>query len=168
MGKGSVLTAAADDPEKEALRQRVRDLEYALGLNNDNMAVTFRLPKSLAQLLGLLISVDSAPTEMIEQHIEIVSHARVGVNRLRAHLDEWCREKKIPLLPINSRRTMGYWIDDETKARIRDLITTQVTGTGEPPDHHTHATRRLTVVEFQEELGGAKPPQRVAASETVS
>jgi hypothetical protein len=111
--------------ELAALRQRVHDLECCLGLHDDHLGVFFRLPSSLTKLLGLLMARPNVTPEMIHQRLEIATDAKVAVHRLRAHLKKWSEENgETPVLDIESRRTLGYWLDDRVKKRITELTVT--------------------------------------------
>jgi hypothetical protein len=101
--------------EMDQLRLKVRDLELALGQNNDNLAVTFRLTPVLNNLCGLLLALPVVTPEMIRQRLEIAPDAKVAIHRLRKHLEPWKIE-------IESRRNVGYWLEEVTKARIRALL----------------------------------------------
>jgi len=102
--------------EVDKLRLKVRDLELALGQSNDSLAATFRLTPVLNNLMGLLLALPIVTPEMIRQRLEIAPDAKVAIHRLRKHLEPWGIE-------IGSRRNVGYWLEDTTKAQIRRLIT---------------------------------------------
>lgn len=106
---------ADDDKEKIQLRSRVRDLELALGQGNENLAVTFRLTPVLNNLMGLVLSQRIVTPEMIRQRLEIAPDAKVAICRLRKAIEPWGLE-------IKSRRNVGYWFEDEAKAKIRALM----------------------------------------------
>jgi hypothetical protein len=119
-----------DDDENARLRVRIRDLELALGQRDKTLAVTFRLTPALNNLLGLLISVPVVTPEMIRDRLEIANDAKVGIHRLRKQLEPWD-------IKIQQKRNLGYWLEDEDKARIRGLVAAKVG----PPKEET-----LTVV----------------------
>jgi hypothetical protein len=112
--------------ETAVLLKRIEELETCLGLHDQNLGVVFKLPRSLAKLLGLLLSTPNVTPEMIQDRLRIATNAKVAVHRLRAGLAAWDVE-------INSKRSLGYWIDSETKARIRGIITPQ--GNSEGVEH---------------------------------
>lgn len=116
------VTEATDD-ETLRLRERVRDLEAALGQNDNTLAVTFRLTPKLSNLLGLLLQLPNVTPEMIQHRLEIASDAKVAMHRLRVHLKSWG-------VVVHSRRHLGYWLDGDTKERIRALAS----GNAAPPD----------------------------------
>lgn len=105
----------ADENENDQLRARIRDLELTLGQSDDNLAVTFRLTPVLNNLLGLLLSLPNVTPEMIRQRLEIAPDAKVAIHRLRKHLEPWD-------VTIHSRRNVGYWLEPETKAKIRAMV----------------------------------------------
>lgn len=115
------------DEELERLQQRVKDLEGALGQNNELLAVTFKLTPVLNNLLGLLLALPNVTPEMIRQRLEIASDAKVGMHRLRKHLEKFGVE-------IQSRRNLGYWLEDETKLKIRKLVAEKQRATSEGND----------------------------------
>lgn len=117
---------AAHDAEIAALKAQIKELEDLLGLHDDNLGVVFRLPVSLTKLMGLLMSVPNVTPDMIQQRLMIATDAKVAIHRLRTHLEEWQVE-------IRSRRALGYWFDDETKKKIRAIVTSKVApGLGAP------------------------------------
>lgn len=104
-----------------ALQQRVRDLEACLGLNDRHLGSIFKLSSSLTNLLGLLMSVPNVTPDMISTRLRIATDPKVAIHRLRAELDDWAtRNKKAPLV-IHSKRSLGYWLDDDTKTRIKEV-----------------------------------------------
>jgi hypothetical protein len=78
-------------------------------------------------VLGLLLSVPNVTTQMIEQQLEIANHAKVVIGRLRADLDAYCRGANTPPLVIQGKRALGYWLDKDTKDRIRLILSRRVT-----------------------------------------
>ena len=105
--------------EYERLQQRVKDLELTLGQNNDNLAVTFKLTPVLNNLMGLLLSLPNVTPEIIRQRLEIAPDAKVAIHRLRKHLSPFGIE-------IKSRRNLGYWLEDETKLRVRQMLAEKI------------------------------------------
>jgi hypothetical protein len=113
--------------ELERLQQRVKDLEGALGQNNENLAVTFKLTPVLNNLMGLLLQLPNVTPEMIRQRLEIAPDAKVAVHRLRKHLKPYG-------IDIINRRNIGYWIEDDTKLRIRKMLAEKLRATSEGND----------------------------------
>jgi hypothetical protein len=108
-----------NDDASDALKDRIRELEKALGLKDEGLAA-FRLPPTLNDLFGLLLSVPQASPDLISQRLEISTCTKVAVHRLRHALKPWNIE-------IHSKRGIGYWIDEATKVRVREMVTSQVT-----------------------------------------
>jgi hypothetical protein len=111
----------SDDDETTQLRTRIRDLELALGQRDDSLRATFQLTPVLSNLMGLLMNVPVVTPEMIRQRLEIAPDAKVAAHRLRKHLEPW-------EIKIQSRRNVGYWIEDEDKLRVRELIRQKMAG----------------------------------------
>ena len=106
----------SDADELAALRARVSELEQVLNLtNSDKMATVFKLPPKLRSLFDLLMALDVVSADLIHRKLLIDTDAKVTVHRLRLHLDPW-------KLKIQSRRHIGYWFDEETKAKINKLV----------------------------------------------
>lgn len=101
------------------LKERVRSLEAALGQNNPQLHATFQLPKSLQNLLGLLIAVPNVTPDMIVE-TRVASNARVAMHRLRTALKPYD-------IPIRQRRALGWWLDPATKSKIEGLVGTCAT-----------------------------------------
>lgn len=113
--RSDTTSSVTDDDEKIQMRNRIRDLELALGQRDEGLLATFRLTPVLNNLMGLLLSVPAVTPEMIRQRLEIAPDAKVAVHRLRRQLAEFD-------IKIQSRRNVGYWIEDEDKARIRGMV----------------------------------------------
>lgn len=111
------MTTAQIDPadELEYYKGRCRDLEAALNLQNPYIPIVFQLSPSLSALLGLLLSVPYASSEMISHRLELADNVRMAVRRLR--------EKVEPFgIVVHSRRTLGYWLDTGTKEKILSIL----------------------------------------------
>lgn len=109
--------------ELELLRQRVKDLELVLGQGNDNLAVTFKLSPRLNSLFGLLLSTPNVTSDMVRQRMELSPDTKVLINRLRARLKQMHDTGAIPFeIKIVNRRQLGYWIEDDTKLKIRAYL----------------------------------------------
>jgi hypothetical protein len=126
--------ASSHDGEIARLQARIRDLEGALGYGAVNPGGTFHLPPQRARLLGLLMSVPHVTHHMVEQQLEIGSHAKVVMHRLRGDLNNYTRAGALPPLVIQGKRSVGYWFDAETKARIKALLTSKVTAASTAPE----------------------------------
>jgi hypothetical protein len=104
-----------DTTDVAALQARILDLEAALRQNDANLIATFHLPEQLANIFGLLMSLPLVTADMLQQRLELVADAKVSIYRLRLHMAEYG-------VTIHSRRTVGYWLDNETKDRVRDRV----------------------------------------------
>lgn len=121
-----------DDDDKERMQNRIRDLELALGQSDDGLVATFRLTPVLNNLLGLILSVPVATPEMIRQRLEIAHDAKVAKHRLKKALAEFG-------IHIKSRRSVGYWLEDEDKAVIRGMVAAKLR------NHNVDVTPRVIV-----------------------
>lgn len=123
----------ADAGEVEQLRARVRDLEAALGLNDQHLAVTFRLTPVLSNIMGLMLALPNVTPEMIRQRLEIATDAKVAIHRLRKHLKAYSATEKLEVaIDIQGKRNLGYWFEPAVKSVIRGLLSNR-TGTSSPP-----------------------------------
>lgn len=112
----STAGLAPDDPDHpDQLKARVAALEAALGQNDSRLAMTFGLSRRLGNLLGLLMQMPAVDAKTIEEHIGIVTDAKIAVLRLR-------RRMVCFGVDIKGRRGFGYWVTDEDKARVRELV----------------------------------------------
>ncbi len=107
-----------------ALRARIRDLEACLGLNDKSLSSIFRLSKGLSDLLGLLLNTPNVTSDMIQHRLRLATDAKVAVHRLRKELEKWAERNKEERIEIHGKRSLGYWLDAPTKARIRTLLAT--------------------------------------------
>lgn len=101
--------------EVEALRERVRELEAALGLA-DPALVRLNLSPALRKIMGLMIQLPHVTPEMIEDRLGIATTAKVAIHRLRHKL-------KPHGIEIKSRHCVGYWLEPEMKERIKAIVT---------------------------------------------
>lgn len=106
--------------EVAALKARLHDLEAALHQNDATLAITFHLTPMLANVFGLLMTLNLVTTEMIHQRLELTSDGKVTIHRLREHLKDLHKTGKIPFpIEVQSKRKVGYWFDKETKDRVK-------------------------------------------------
>lgn len=113
------------EEELAACKARIYDLEAALGIRQrDDIGLYFRLTVQASKLLGLLLAVPNATPEMMQQRIG-VGDTKVAISRLRSALRGHGIE-------IHNKRSLGYWLDAETKLRIKELVTPQVTSASAP------------------------------------
>lgn len=90
----------------------IRDLQAALNQSNDGLACAFRLAPASRNILGLLLAVPLVTGEMVQQRLGLASDAKVAMHRLKKALAPFNIE-------VKSQRHIGYWLDAETKERIR-------------------------------------------------
>jgi len=101
--------------EIETLRARIRELEDVLSHSNRAITATFRLPPALSQLMGLLLSLPHVNRKIITEQLGVASVAKVAIWRLREELKPFNIE-------IHSKRSLGWWIEEDDKRRAQELI----------------------------------------------
>lgn len=101
--------------EIEVLESRIRDLEALLRQNDHRTMVAYRLTPVLNNIFGLLLSQELVMPEMIEHRLELTGDAKVAMYRLRQHMKPYGVE-------IHSTRKVGYWLDPETKDKVRRTL----------------------------------------------
>jgi|SoiMethySBSTD1v2_1073268.scaffolds.fasta_scaffold15919_2 hypothetical protein len=101
--------------ELTTLRRRVRQLEKALFQDDPHLEILFGLSPSLANLFGLLLSKEFVSRQVAQYEMKVVADAQVAIWRLRERLDPRG-------IKIRTRRGIGWYLDDETKRRIHQLI----------------------------------------------
>lgn len=106
---------AHNENEIETLREKVRNLEAALGQRNDKLAYTFKLTPAQTSLLGLLLALPSVNADTITDRLGIVTDVKVAIHRLRNELKTWD-------IAIQSKRNLGYWLDEGAKGRIKGML----------------------------------------------
>lgn len=74
------------------------------------LQIRFELPVHLAEILLALLKNKVVTVDMLEGG-GVTKHAKVGVHRLRARLEE-------NGLEIKSRREVGYWLEDDARKSI--------------------------------------------------
>lgn len=118
-------TETKNDPKDdriEQLEQRCRDLELALGLGNDKLAATFHMPPQLKKVFGCLLAIPVVTQEMITGRLNLASEPKVLIQRLRNHLKEWAEKHNEAPIKVHITRGLGYYLEPEEKARVRELI----------------------------------------------
>jgi hypothetical protein len=103
------------DTELIAALARIKDLEAALKQNDQALLAYYRLPPVSTNLFGLLLSMATVTPEMIQQRLEIATESKVAMHRLRRQLEPFG-------IIVQSKRNVGYWLDDETKKRVQETI----------------------------------------------
>jgi hypothetical protein len=105
-----------NDNEEEIKFLRAKVQRYEAVLRDDKrVATTFGLTSATADILKLLLSLDAVTSEMIRQQLAIGTDAKVAVCRLRHALKPWN-------VKVNSKRGLGYWLDQATKEFIRQKL----------------------------------------------
>lgn len=103
----------------EELEEQIRDLKSALGQDDPTISITFKLSASLSNALGLLMARIVVPGEMLSQSLGIATDSKVLINRLRNEMKDYG-------VKIEGRRNVGYWLDEDTKAKVRGMIHSQM------------------------------------------
>lgn len=109
------VSTTADHDEVSELRARLAALEELLIPKQNDFAARFGLHPVPARLFGLLMKVPYVTTELAER-ANVCSDLRVNMCRLRKTIEPHG-------ITIHSKRYQGYWLDDETKDRVRAMIT---------------------------------------------
>lgn len=101
--------------ECEQLREKVRELQSALKLNDPSIQTTFRLTPAVADIFGLLMAVQRVTPEMVSQRLGLASDPKVAMHRVRKAVKPFGIE-------VESKRHIGYWLDPETKHRVNQML----------------------------------------------
>lgn len=99
----------------EELRAKLRDLQTVLRQNDRRIQSVFKMSPALANCLGLLLSLDVVQGDLIDERLELSTQARSIIFRLRKHLKPYG-------IRIKSHRTVGWWLDADTKAKINRML----------------------------------------------
>jgi hypothetical protein len=97
------------------LRARISELEATLYAKRNDVGDFFKLSKVKTHIITLLMMSKSIDKTMVEETLNIVTDLKVAICTLRKELQPWGIE-------IYSKRGHGYWLDDETKARINAMV----------------------------------------------
>lgn len=97
-----------------------KKLESALGLST-TMQATFKLSARQNKLLGLLMETNLVTQAMLEEHLGITKNAKMAVHRLRVHLRGHGHN-----LEIKARRNVGWYLEENAKAALREKLTPRV------------------------------------------
>jgi hypothetical protein len=108
-----------EQTELEFLRERVSKLEAALNQNSRSMVLTFNLTPGLANLLGMLVALTYVDADTAQSQVGAYTNLKVAICRLRKELAKH-------EVTIQSRRFSGYWLTEEHKEIIRNLLTDKV------------------------------------------
>jgi hypothetical protein len=91
------------------------------------LQITYDLPPSLAKILVLLVNNEVVTARMIELDERLTKDAKVAVHRLRRRLEA-------SPFTVNSRRDVGYWIDDAAREILRGVMKDSARGGGAEGD----------------------------------
>jgi chromosome condensin MukBEF ATPase and DNA-binding subunit MukB len=97
------------------LRARITELEATLYAERDALRLLFKFSNAKSHIVALLMSCKSIDKTMIEETLNVVTDIKVAICTLRKQLEPWG-------IKVHSKRGYGYWIDDETKARIKTML----------------------------------------------
>lgn len=101
--------------EIDTLRSRVAELEKLLNQKNSDLSSVFRMPPALSDLLGLLLAMPTINAEIVQEKVGISSDIKVTMHRLRKELAPF-------QIKVKSRRHAGYWLEDQDKERIKQMV----------------------------------------------
>jgi hypothetical protein len=101
------------EPQAEALRQRVRDLEETLGLVNHTVGA-FKLSPAGARILSLMMRLPYVTPEMLEGRLNLATAAKVAIHRLRKRLKPFD-------IVVSSKHSVGYWLEPDMKEKVREI-----------------------------------------------
>jgi len=84
-------------------------------IENADLIMKFRLSPSMAKILMLLLENKRVSARMIENDLKIVTDTKVAIHRIRRRLENTGIE-------IQSRREVGYWLDDTSKTVLYEAL----------------------------------------------
>lgn len=98
------------------LRSRVEELEQKLtGVSNYDVAFMFSLPPILEKVFKLLLLNKRVTTQMVADNVGTEIDVKMTMFRLRKYL-------KPHGVDVQSKRHIGYWLDQETKERLIEAM----------------------------------------------
>lgn len=77
-----------------------------------DLAASYKLTRSMSEVLAMLVSSELV---RIDELNDKVGSAKVAVHRLKQAVAPYG-------IVIKSKRTVGYWIDDETRTKIQQQV----------------------------------------------
>jgi hypothetical protein len=101
--------------ENMVLKARVRQLQNALRQQDRRLELMFDLPETLSNFFGLLLSKEYVSKDLAQREMNVVADAQVAVWRLRKALEPHG-------VRIHTRRKLGWYLDEETKQRVIDMM----------------------------------------------
>lgn len=90
------------------------DIEASVGLR-----LAFRLTPQETSLMLLLLTMEFVSNDLIYERLNVATEVWVAIYRLRRSLKRY-------QISIESKRNFGYWLNSETKAKVKALITRKV------------------------------------------
>jgi hypothetical protein len=108
------------DAEISLLKSRIRELETILNTSSKTIEASFRLSQALSKLLGLLMAMPCVSSDTITGRLKVATDSKVAIWRLRQELKPWDIE-------VQSKRGVGWWLDDATKERVKKVIAGEIT-----------------------------------------
>jgi hypothetical protein len=102
------------------LQERIHNLETALGQHDARIELAFRLPPSLAKLLGLLVALPVVTPEIILERVQLGRDYKNSIFRIRRQMHEFG-------VVISSQPKTGYWLTPEMKTRVQKLVADSLT-----------------------------------------
>ena len=75
----------------------------------------YKLPPLLGKLFHLLMTNPLVTNDMVEKDAELTHDIAAAFFRLRRRLD-------VQGITIHSQRDLGYWIEPEDKAKVREFL----------------------------------------------
>ena len=76
-----------------------------------DLQVKFRLSRSMARIVKMMLDDGRITGYAIENEHKIVTDAKVLIHKVRRRLEQYG-------ITIHSRRDVGYWMDDASKAAL--------------------------------------------------
>lgn len=79
------------------------------------LRLVFQLTPQETNLMLLLMTMRFVSPELIYERLNVATEVRVAMYRLRKSLLKHD-------IPIESKRSFGYWLTDESKVKVRAII----------------------------------------------
>lgn len=103
----------ATDQTKDAY---IKELEGKLqDHGHEQYIMPFQLTQQQAKLLALLMEHPVCSAHTLQTRVKMSTEAKVAVHRLRKQMDKHG-------VKINAKRFYGFWLDDEAKTKVRELM----------------------------------------------
>jgi hypothetical protein len=108
------------DEDVAGLQARIAELEAVLSLKSETITSRYKLTPAMSSLLGLLVELPIVREDTICERLKIAANAKVAIYRLRRQLEPHN-------ITVHLRRGSGWYLDNETKNKIRLAVTPIVT-----------------------------------------